>query len=87
MRNHDDLTAHQAWLDSFPVVSNLDKSRLTKEQVTALFLLQTSRLITTAALERKESRGSHFRSDYPKEQAEWKDRTIRLQSHTKEAIS
>ena len=39
-------------------------------------LVQTSRLIVEAALQRKESRGGHFRSDFPKTERSWKGRHI-----------
>jgi L-aspartate oxidase len=39
-------------------------------------LVQTSRLIVEAALQRKESRGGHFRSDFPKPERSWKGRHI-----------
>ena len=39
-------------------------------------LLQTSRLIVEAALQRKESRGGHYRSDFPKPQRSWQGRHI-----------
>ncbi len=34
-------------------------------------LLTVARLMTTAALEREESRGTHYRSDFPTRSAEW----------------
>jgi succinate dehydrogenase / fumarate reductase, flavoprotein subunit len=34
-------------------------------------MLSISEMIATAALERKESRGGHFRDDYPEKDAEW----------------
>lgn len=39
-------------------------------------LVQTARLIAEAALLRKESRGGHYRSDFPKAKRRWKGRHI-----------
>jgi len=39
-------------------------------------LAQTARLITEAALLRRESRGGHFRSDFPKAKRKWQGRHI-----------
>jgi L-aspartate oxidase len=39
-------------------------------------LLDTARLIAQAALLRKESRGGHFRSDFPTRRRDWKGRQI-----------
>ncbi len=42
-------------------------------------MLTLARLITRSALERNESRGVHFRTDYPdKNDLEWRDRTVSL---------
>jgi L-aspartate oxidase len=41
-------------------------------------LVQTGRLIAEAALLRKESRGGHYRSDYPRAKGAWRGRRIEL---------
>jgi L-aspartate oxidase len=39
-------------------------------------MVETSRLIVTGALMRKESRGGHFRSDFPHQKRKWKGKHI-----------
>jgi L-aspartate oxidase len=41
-------------------------------------LVQTGRLIAEAALLRKESRGGHYRSDYPRAKSAWRGRHVEL---------
>lgn len=41
-------------------------------------LVQTARLIAEAALLRKESRGGHYRSDFPRSKRQWQGRHIEL---------
>src|SRR5687768_11599846 len=41
-------------------------------------LVQTGRLIAEAALLRKESRGGHYRSDYPRSKSAWRGRHVEL---------
>lgn len=51
--------------------------QLEQENTSSRFVntLTTAKLMAVAALQRKESRGGHFRSDYPKPLEEWKHRT------------
>lgn len=41
-------------------------------------MLKTGELIARAALAREESRGGHFREDYPHESEEWRERRVTL---------
>jgi L-aspartate oxidase len=41
-------------------------------------MLQTAELIVEAALLRQESRGGHYRADYPRAKPTWKGRHIEL---------
>ncbi|MGR9047784.1 L-aspartate oxidase [Halobacillus faecis] len=79
MRDGQRLVYHLQWLESFVRPSewrNYDLSMLTFEQMTKMFMLQTCWLITRSALEREESRGGHYRSDFPEEQWEWQNKQI-----------
>ena len=52
------------------------EARLPEGATEELNLVQTARLITGAALLRKESRGGHYRSDFPRAKQDWKGRHI-----------
>jgi L-aspartate oxidase len=52
------------------------ESRLPTGATEEANMVETARLIATAALHRKESRGGHFRSDYPTTKRTWEGRHI-----------
>jgi L-aspartate oxidase len=51
-------------------------SRLDEGMTEERNMCQTARLVTAAALARRESRGGHYRSDYPRAKGEWRGRHI-----------
>ena len=66
VRNETDLKKQQAWLQQFNVHKvNLDECSVSN--LSKIFMLITASLITESALQRTESRGGHYRSDYPME--------------------
>jgi len=54
------------------------EQRLPEGATEELNLVQTGRLIAEAALLRKESRGGHYRSDYPRAKRAWRGRHVEL---------
>jgi L-aspartate oxidase len=52
--------------------------RLPEGATEELNLVQTGRLIAEAALLRKESRGGHYRADYPRAKRAWRGRHVEL---------
>ena len=54
------------------------EQRLPAGATEELNLVQTARLITEAALLRKESRGGHYRTDFPRAKSVWRGRHIEL---------
>jgi L-aspartate oxidase len=53
-------------------------TRLPPGATEELNMLQTAHLVVEAALMRKESRGGHYRADYPRTERTWKGRHIEL---------
>lgn len=67
VRTEEGLKTQKKWLEGFKIKKWLktDLEHLSVQQIQMVFMLITSWLVTTSALERTESRGGHFRSDYP----------------------
>ncbi|MFC7062104.1 L-aspartate oxidase [Halobacillus seohaensis] len=73
VRDEESLQVQREWIESFELDKwiRADFSQLTKQQWSIVSMLQTCWLITNAALTRTESRGGHFRSDFPCENDTW----------------
>src|SRR3954470_23391718 len=54
------------------------EQRLPTGATEELNLVQTAKLITEAALLRKESRGGHYRTDFPRAKSRWRGRHIEM---------
>jgi L-aspartate oxidase len=52
------------------------RARLTGDMTEELNMVDTARLIVASALKRKESRGGHFRRDFPKPRNAWRGKHI-----------
>ncbi|HET6872691.1 MAG TPA: hypothetical protein VFH42_06850 [Sporolactobacillaceae bacterium] len=65
VRSKEKLEEQKNWLDQFRLqdVTGLDSYSV--EEINAIFMYVTASLITEAALCRTESRGGHFRRDFP----------------------
>ncbi|MFC2946926.1 L-aspartate oxidase [Virgibacillus sediminis] len=64
VRNHQDLRDMKDWLEQFEFL-HVNQLSLSEEQMEVRNMLTVSWLITTSAIKREESLGSHFRSDFP----------------------
>lgn len=67
VRTEQGLVTQKQWLEGFKIKKwmETDLEHLSVDQIQMVFMLITSWLVTVSALERTESRGGHFRSDYP----------------------
>ncbi|WP_277678945.1 L-aspartate oxidase [Gracilibacillus dipsosauri] len=67
------------WLRSYQVhhISSITDKFYSKKQIEQLHMTTVAWLIASSAIERKESRGAHYRSDYPsKNDGQWGNRRI-----------
>lgn len=83
VREEADLLRQKEWLSNYNTEWSL--SQLSIEQIQTIFMIITSKLITSAALIRTESRGGHYRTDYPAETKSWLAKTV-IQTKKKDDI-
>ncbi|HYK73997.1 MAG TPA: L-aspartate oxidase [Pseudoneobacillus sp.] len=96
VRSKKTLTVQKKWLEQFQVnqISG-DLDGYSTGDVTKIFMLIAAELITNSALRRTESRGGHFRSDYPieddvnwcKKQIVYKRQGEKSDEHVKAALA
>ncbi|ATH92633.1 L-aspartate oxidase [Bacillus glycinifermentans] len=84
IRTADELKKVKKWFEQMPV-QIINVKEITNEALELAHLWQTATLMTDSALLRKESRGGHFRSDFPfRDDAGWKGKQI---VHSKGSIT
>ncbi|MCM3567077.1 L-aspartate oxidase [Neobacillus mesonae] len=70
------LEQQRDWLLEWNVTDFADLDSYSVEDLTAIFMYINAYLMTDSALRRTESRGGHYRSDYPNESDNWCKKTI-----------
>jgi L-aspartate oxidase len=77
VRNKERLQEQKNWLDQFKVNEITELDGYSVEDTERIFMVIVAELITASALKRTESRGGHFRSDYPfEDDTNWRKQTI-----------
>nr|WP_255639740.1 L-aspartate oxidase [Aquibacillus saliphilus] len=77
-RTEQGLVHAKQWIEQFELNSNqkLDITKISKQDVEKINMLTTCKLIIKSALERTESRGAHYRNDFPVADNEWINKQI-----------
>ncbi|MEK4200863.1 L-aspartate oxidase [Cytobacillus sp. FSL K6-0265] len=75
VRNKTNLQKQLRYLDHYHLPQSLDS--LSQEEIEIVFMMEISRCMTKSALIRTESRGGHFREDFPIEVDEWLKKEIK----------
>ncbi|AUZ27306.1 L-aspartate oxidase [Bacillus cereus] len=79
LREKSSLIELSIWLHTLPF-QKVNVKDITIQQLELSHLWQTAKLMTFSALLREESRGAHFRTDFPQADVRWQGRQI---VHTK----
>jgi L-aspartate oxidase len=81
VRNEAGLTRLKDYLETFNIekLLHVEVTALSIQEITKINALIVAWLIAESALTRTESRGGHFRSDYPSEDdTQWLDNSVIL---------
>ncbi|MFD2446202.1 L-aspartate oxidase [Bacillus sp. CGMCC 1.16607] len=65
VRSYHSLKNHKNWLEQFEINNISELDGYSRNEISIIFMLITAKLITNSCLIRTESRGGHFRSDFP----------------------
>lgn len=76
VRTKELLEEQKNWLKQFHLNGLTELDSYSVQDLTAIFMYINAYLITDSALHRTESRGGHFRSDFPNEDDKWCKKTI-----------
>lgn len=90
IRTNELLKEQKTWLEGFQFLKFLDSNldELSIQEKKGLFAVLVAWMITQSALERTESRGGHFRIDFPGEDnVNWKKRKIIFKRNMEGEIS
>lgn len=82
IRNEEGLKAMAQLLPSLQELYQVSLETLNSEEIELFFMHTVATIITTAALQRTESRGAHIRSDYPNFDNDWQHQWIIFQQGT-----
>ncbi|WP_286230244.1 L-aspartate oxidase [Neobacillus mesonae] len=76
VRSKELLEDQKNWLQQLHLNAFIELDSYSIEDINAIFMYITAYLITDAAWHRTESRGGHYRSDFPNEDENWCGETI-----------
>ncbi len=77
VRDYDQLFYAKQWFEQYSIDELVNMSpEYDDEERTIIYMLIVGWLVTTSALQRRESRGAHYRSDEPFERTYWEKRRI-----------
>jgi L-aspartate oxidase len=77
-RSYEGLLKAKRWFEHYNIydLMQVPGMMMTKEQTNIVNMMITGWLITTSALQRTESRGAHYRTDYPIMNPKWQNWVI-----------
>ena len=75
IREKENMQALASWLNKVSV-HHINVKDITIEQAELSCLWQTAQLVVSSALIREESRGAHYRADFPGAEKKWHGKQI-----------